>query len=150
MDIASSDLIRNYRYVMPTRWGDMDAMGHINNTIYFRYFEQARIAWFEALGMLRDMSHHGPILANVSCDFLKPLKYPGDILVDQVVTRLGRSSIAMDLSIERVDEPGVLYARGTSVIVWMDYSNGKALAWPDRLRLLLEPHEQQERSESKA
>jgi acyl-CoA thioester hydrolase len=114
-------------------------MGHINNTVYFRYFEQARIAWFEELAMLADMSHHGPILASVSCDFVKPLKYPGDIVVTQVVTKLGRTSIAMDLSIERVDEPEQIYARGTSVIVWMDYSCGRAIPWPEALRLRIEP-----------
>jgi acyl-CoA thioester hydrolase len=131
--------MRHYRYQMPTRWGDMDAMGHINNTLYFRYFEQARIAWFEEMKMLKNESQHGPILASASCDFLKPLKYPGDIYVDQIVTRLGRSSVAMDLSIERLDEPGQIYARGTCVIVWMDYSVGRALPWPEDLRLVLTP-----------
>ena len=113
--------MRHYRYQMPMRWGDMDAMGHINNTVYFRYYEQARLAWLEQLGLLgRGSSKHGPILANVSCDFLKPLQYPGELIIDQQVTRLGNSSVTMDLSIERLDQPGVAWARGKSVVVWVD------------------------------
>jgi acyl-CoA thioester hydrolase len=131
--------MRQYRYQMPMRWGDMDAMGHINNTVYFRYYEQARLAWLEELALHQlDGSQHGPILASVSCDFLMPLKYPGELIVEQQVTRIGRSSLAMDLSIERVDQPGVAWANGKSVIVWMDYASGRAIAWPDALRQVLE------------
>ncbi len=129
------------------RWGDMDAMGHINNTVYFRYYEQARIAWFEELGMLSGRERgHGPILASVSCDFVKPLQYPGELVIDQKVTRLGNSSVAMDLTIERRDQPGVIWAKGQSVIVWMDYASGRAIAWPQTLRDLLGTEPQSEDS----
>jgi acyl-CoA thioester hydrolase len=130
--------MRSFQYRMPMRWGDMDAMGHINNTLYFRYFEQARISWFEAVGLSTDGRGCGPILAHVSCDFVRPLKYPGDILVDQVITRVGNSSVAMDLSIVRADAPTDLYARGKSVIVWMDYAAGRAIPWPDPVRRLMD------------
>jgi acyl-CoA thioester hydrolase len=124
----------DYHYRMSLRWGDMDAMRHINNTVYFRYFEQARIAWLEQFGLLGEASAEGPILASVSCNFLKPLTYPGDIIVHQVVTKIGTSSITMDLSIVREDEPHLVYARGASVMVWMDYAKGRAAPWPKALR----------------
>jgi acyl-CoA thioester hydrolase len=123
---------------MPLRWGDMDAMGHINNTLYIRYFEQARISWFVAAGLETDGRGCGPILAHISCDFVRPLKYPGDIFVHQDITRVGKSSVAMDLAIARVDAPEEIYARGKSVIVWMDYAAGHSLPWPDPVREMME------------
>jgi acyl-CoA thioester hydrolase len=129
--------MRSFQYRMPLRWGDMDSMGHINNTLYFRYFEQARISWFEAVGLSTDGRGCGPILAHVSCDFVRPLKYPGDIFVNQNITRVGNSSVAMDLSIVRADAPQDQYARGKSVIVWMDYAAGHAIPWPDEVRRLM-------------
>ncbi len=124
---------------MPIRWGDMDAMGHVNNTIYFRYLEQARIAWFDAvIGPVRPDAC-GPILAHVACDFIKPLVYPGDIWIRQDITRVGRSSVEMDLAIWRNDAPGDLYARGHSVVVWMDYQAKRSVPWPDELRARMLP-----------
>lgn len=125
-----------FDYQMPVRWGDMDSMGHVNNTVYFRYFEQARIAWFESLRMATGPHGQGPILARVACDFVRPLTYPGDVVVRQMLTRLGRSSVALDLELRRTDGPD-LYARGDSVIVWMDYDAGRSVPWPEHMREVL-------------
>jgi acyl-CoA thioester hydrolase len=66
---------------MPIRWGDMDAFGHVNNTVYFRYMEQVRISWFEQLGIAGGNGEgQGPVIVNASMDFLKQLHYPGDII----------------------------------------------------------------------
>jgi len=128
---------KQFEFVVPIRWGDQDAMGHVNNTLYFRYMEQARISWFNVYGLNAGPDRDGPILAHVSCDFVRPLTYPGDVLVRQTVTRLGRSSVDMDLQLFRTDEPGQTYAKGKSVIVWMDYRTGRSAPWPEHLRALL-------------
>ena len=67
-------------------WGDMDAFGHVNNTVYFRYFEDARIAYFDKIGVHehKEKMHIGPILATTNCDFRLPLEYPDRV---QIVTR---------------------------------------------------------------
>ena len=59
-------------------WGDMDAFGHVNNTVYFRYFEDARIAYFDEIGIndFKEKSQLGPILATTHCNFKCPLEYP--------------------------------------------------------------------------
>jgi acyl-CoA thioester hydrolase len=62
------------------------------------------------------------------------MTYPGVALVHQVVTRVGRSSVEMSLTIEKQREPGVTYASGRSVLVWYDYSAGKSLPWPEKIR----------------
>lgn len=61
---------------MRLRWGDMDAMGHINHTVYFRYLEQARIEWFADAGCEPDPRGEGPVIINAHCTFLRQLKYP--------------------------------------------------------------------------
>ncbi len=68
--------------IQPIRWGDMDALGHVNNTVYFRFMEQARIEWLYALrGEGSHASGSGPVIVNASCTFLVPLVYPGDVEV---------------------------------------------------------------------
>ena len=77
---------------MPIRWGDMDAMGHVNNTLYFRYLETARIAWFESIGCNVNPQGEGALIVNAFCNFHKQLEYPGDIVVKMYVSDPGRSS----------------------------------------------------------
>ncbi len=122
---------------VPLRWGDMDAMAHLNNTLYFRLMEEARIQWFRRFGFPTLPSGQAPILAHVSCDFLRAMTYPGIARVTQTVTKVGRSSVEMSLVIERTDEPGTHYATGRSVIVWFDYVTNKAQAWPEAVRAVI-------------
>jgi acyl-CoA thioester hydrolase len=119
---------------IPLRWGDMDAMAHLNNVMYFRLMEEARIRWFQEFGFPTLPTSEAPILAHASCDFVKAMTYPGVAFVRQNVTRVGRSSVEMELSIERTDEPGVIYATGRTVIVWFDYDAGKSQPWPEAIR----------------
>ena len=62
---------------MPIRWGDMDAYGHVNNTVYFRYMEQARVEWIEDMKVQVRPGGDGPVIINASCTFLIPMNYPG-------------------------------------------------------------------------
>jgi acyl-CoA thioester hydrolase len=63
------------------RWGDMDAMGHVNNTVYFRYLETVRIEWMRKVGANPDPAGQGPVILNAFCNFYKQLEYPGDVRV---------------------------------------------------------------------
>ena len=76
-----SDFHAVFEMSMPIRWGDMDAFGHVNNTVYFRYMEQVRISWFEELGLTgSNADGQGPVIVNASMEFLKQLHYPGDVI----------------------------------------------------------------------
>lgn len=129
--------MRVYRKVIPLRWGDLDAMNHLNNTLYFRLMEEARICWFRENDLMADSDGagdgNGPILAHASCDFLKPMTYPCDARVTQTVTRLGRSSMDLDMTIEGDEVEPLLYAKGRNVLVWMDYRVGRSAPWPQRM-----------------
>jgi acyl-CoA thioester hydrolase len=131
--------MRVYQKIIPLRWGDLDAMNHLNNTLYFRLMEEARISWFYEYAMMARPDGDGPILAHASCDFIKPMTYPCNALVTQTVTRIGRSSMDLDVTIEGDEPARQLYAKGRNVLVWMDYVNGKSAPWPDRLLAALGP-----------
>jgi acyl-CoA thioester hydrolase len=123
--------------VIPIRWGDMDAMGHVNNTIYFRYFETVRIAWFDSIGCQPDPKGEGPVIVNAFCNFIRQLEFPGDILARHYVTNPGRSSFDTYITLERVDSPGTIYAEGGSKTVWTDFKKQKSAPLPDWLRALV-------------
>src|SRR5205807_5731796 len=79
------------------QWGDQDSFGHVNNTIYFRWFESARIAYLERIGQGQMMNRVGlgPILAAINCNYRKQLKYPDTLLIGAKITRIGNSSLTM-------------------------------------------------------
>jgi len=124
---------------IPVRWGDLDAMGHLNNATYFRLMEEARVQWFAQLGFgINIQQGEAPILAHAACDFVKAIAYPSTALVKQIVTRVGRSSVEMSVVIERKETPGVACATGRTVVVWYDYSSGQSKPWPQAVRALIE------------
>jgi uncharacterized protein YceH (UPF0502 family)/acyl-CoA thioesterase FadM len=128
---------RVHEMVMPLRWGDMDAMGHINNTLYFRYMEVCRLDWVFLVGVDPKLSTAGPVIINAFCNFLRQLEFPGDIRVTMSVANPGRSSFDTFHTIERVDEPGVVYAEGGARTVWTDYAAKRSAPMPDWFRARL-------------
>ena len=79
---------------IPVRWGDMDAYGHVNNTVYFRYFEQARVEWLEQAGSAVTPDNPvAPVIINASCTFLIPVNYPSTVVVRMYAGEPGRSSV---------------------------------------------------------
>lgn len=140
-DAASGDAATTGRRLLQVsrqaiRWGDMDSYGHVNNTVYFRYMEQARCEWLENLGYRVAPRGHAPVIINASCTFLLPLTYPGTVEVSVFVDRLGNSSIDTSYELRLADRAG-LYAEGASRIVWMDTASGRSVPLPAELRQAL-------------
>ncbi len=123
--------------VIPIRWGDMDAMGHVNNTVYFRYFETLRIAWFGLIGCAPNPAGEGPVIVNAFCNFIRQLEYPGDVLARHYVANAGRTSFETYMTLERSDAPGTVYAEGGARAVWVDFPKQKSAPLPDWLRALI-------------
>jgi len=126
-----------FEMTMPIRWGDMDAMGHVNNTLYFRYLEICRIDWMHAVGCEPNPQGEGPVIVNAFCNFYKQLEYPGDIRVKMYVSDPGRTTFESWCTIERVDQPDVIYAAGGATTIWVDFPNQKAKTMPDSMRALV-------------
>lgn len=119
---------------IPIRWGDMDALGHVNNTVYFRYMEQARVEWLERLGYAVSMEGaESVVIVNASCTFLLPLTYPGTLEVALYGGAPGRSSLPTYYEMRKVED-GLLYAEGAAKVVWLNTATGKSAPLPDDLR----------------
>ncbi|HSW15948.1 MAG TPA: thioesterase family protein [Ramlibacter sp.] len=127
-----------YELVTPIRWGDMDAMGHVNNGSYFRYMESCRFDWLRAIGAQPDGTGVGVVLMNAFCTFHQQLEYPGDVLVRMYVSDVGRSSFETWVTMARADQPDVLCASGGATTVWVDYARHKSAPLPDSMRAHLE------------
>jgi acyl-CoA thioester hydrolase len=118
---------------MPIRWGDMDALGHVNNTVYFRYMEQIRVEWLETLGyVLSPAREDGIVVINASCTFLLPLTYPGEVEVQMFLGKPGRSSLQSFYEMRKVGEEA-LYAEGAAKMVWMNPRTGKSVPIPESI-----------------
>jgi acyl-CoA thioester hydrolase len=126
-----------YEMTIPIRWGDMDAMNHVNNTTYFRYLETIRIEWMRSVGCQPDPNGEGPVIVNAFCNFYKQLEYPGDVLMKMYVSDPGRSAFESWGTMERADDPGVIYAAGGATTVWVDFPAQKSVPLPDWFRQLM-------------
>jgi len=123
---------------IPIRWGDMDAMGHVNNTTYFRYLETIRIDWLRSIGCDLNPQGEGVVIVNAFCNFYKQLEYPGDVLVKMYVSDLARSTFETWGTMERSQEPGVICAAGGATTIWVNFPEQKSAPLPDWLRQKLE------------
>ncbi len=128
-----------YTARIPVRWGDQDALGHVNNAAYLTYVEQARIEFLEHVGGGRWPGHPdgGPILAAVEVQFRRPIHYPSTVLVAVHGGEPGRTSFPLDsvLTVEGDDEAVVAEVKAT--LVWVDRETGRPTPIPDALRAAL-------------
>ncbi len=124
----------------PIAWGDMDAFQHVNNTRYFRYFEDARIAYFEEAGITGVSGMPtgvGPILASTSCRFKAPLTYPDTIAVGARVIEVGEDRFTVEHAVAS-EKLGRIVAIGEALVVSFDYSAQKKTTVPDAWRQAVE------------
>ncbi len=130
------DTLEDYSVVVkiPVVWGDMDSFGHVNNIKFFRYFETARIKYFENIGFIQVMrdSKIGPILASTSAKFIKSLFYPDTIQVGTRVTKLESTRFIMDYLV--ISEQSGTAAVGEAVIVVLDYQTSAKSPLPASIK----------------
>ncbi len=118
----------------PVAWGQLDAFNHVNNTVYFRWFEDARIACFQRIGFTAEVikSGIGPILARTSCVFRQPLAFPDTITACARIEDLDDDRFTMIYAVFS-DRVG-LAAHGEGRIVCFDYRAGAKAPLPDAVR----------------
>ncbi len=139
---ATSDnpLLADYAVVvrLPVHWGEMDAYGHVNNAVFFRYFETARIAYFERCGFITsyDEEKVGAILHSTGCRFRRPLYYPDTVLVGARVSEVRRDRFTMEYRLVS-EAQGEIGAEGSGVIVSYDYEAKAKAPLPERVRSLI-------------
>lgn len=118
-------------------WGELDALGHVNHTVYLRWFENARFAWFERVGIAALMRETegkvGPILARIGCDYRSPVSFPDTILTSVRCVELGRSSLTLANRVWSEGQ-GAIVAEGELVIVMFDYGAERSTPIPAVVR----------------
>lgn len=104
-------------------WGEMDSLGHVNNAVYLRWFENVRFHYFELIGLnaMKDELGLGPILARASVDFRAPVIFPDDVLLSTQCTRVGQKSFTLYNRAWSSKDQRIV-AEGEAIIVMMDYS----------------------------
>ena len=125
---------------IPVAWGDMDALAHVNNTVYLRWFESARIAWWDRL-RLRERPHSeslGPILARTTIDYRLPVTYPDTIEVTTTTLRVGGKSVTLGYKVTSAAHGNAIVAEGETVLVLFDYANKLAVPIDAELRQTME------------
>lgn len=137
IDPELTALLKGYPVIVPwpVQWGDMDAYQHVNNTIFLRWFETARIAYTQQLG-LKDMKireNVGPILAAIAVDYRRPVTYPDTVIIGSKVTRIGQTSFAMDHALVSTAQR-LIAAECRSTIVVFDYTANTPVPVPDDVR----------------
>ena len=128
-----------HEMIIPIRWGDMDAMGHVNNTVYFLYLETIRIDFFSSINCVPDPKGQGPVIVNAFCNFYKQLEYPGNVLAKMYVSDPARTTFESWCTLERADQPGLVYAAGGATTIWVDFPQQKAVPLPDHIRAMATP-----------
>jgi acyl-CoA thioester hydrolase len=127
-----------YRHPITTRWGDNDVYGHVNNAVYYQYFDSAINAYLIREGGL-DI-HDGEVVGFIvhsACDYLAPVAYPADLEVRVAVEKLGRSSVTYALGLSLAGQ-SALCARARMVHVFVQTATGRPVAIPEGLRVALE------------
>jgi acyl-CoA thioester hydrolase len=119
--------------LIPVRWGDMDADGHVNNTLYFRFMEETRMRWIAGLGLPTQAPHPVIVLRNAACRFVRPLGFPATVEVALAIGRVGRSSVQTHYTLRHVEASAVC-AEGYATLVWYDVLQRCTVALPATLK----------------
>ncbi len=131
------DLTKSYPVIVEQAvvWGDMDSYQHVNNVVYFRYFENARLEYFRRLGWFEfeEQTGIGPILGYTQARFRRPLTYPDTIRIAARVSEIGADRMTMEHLIVSQQQQTIA-TEGKSTIVTFHYDDGRKVPVPDELR----------------
>ena len=137
-------LLEGYQVVIeiPIAWGDMDAYQHVNNVAYFRYFESARIAYAEKIGLhtLKERTGIGPILGSTSCKYKLPLTYPDTISVGTKISDIAEDRFTMKYVIVSHKHQKIA-AEGDGVVVMFNYNEGRKTAISEEINMKIRAFE---------
>mgnify|MGYP000623773263 FL=1 len=118
-------------YEQKVAWGDMDAFGHVNNAVYYRYIESARICYFEELNIFQQYIY--TVVASSQCQYLRPLFYPDQLKIGARVEEMRSSAIRMSYILWSGQQQNIA-ARGEAVIVCVDKLNLQKIPMPENIR----------------
>jgi len=107
------------------RFKDIDSMGHVNNAVFFTYFEEGRKILFHTLFNFIQPEDYNFILAHISCDFLRPVKLNDSIMLQLWVDEIGGKKFTLKYRLVNCSDESLVYAKGHSIQVFFDYKKNK-------------------------
>ena len=126
-----------FTHRIEVRFRDCDSLGHVNNAVYFTYFEQARVVMGERLGFRCALDRLGLILVHAACDYKAQVVFGDELEVAVGIAALGRTSFTCEFEIRKVDD-GTLVSTGQSVQAVFDYEAERTTPMPLRFRAALQ------------
>lgn len=137
-ETAGGEMVETYKIMIPVRFRDLDCMGHVNNAVFFTYFEVGRESfWSDHIAGHIDKSESYFILAHISCDFMKPITLTTKLSLKLSVTKIGKKSFDYLYILADSDDESIEYARGESVQVCYDYSRNRSIELSPEFRGIL-------------
>ncbi|WP_240205606.1 thioesterase family protein [Vibrio sp. CyArs1] len=134
-------LLKDYSVVteIPVAWGEMDALNHVNNAVYFRYFETARLDYFSHINLMEDMAvtNIGPVLGENYCRYKLPVTYPDTLLVGSRITEVQEDRFKMEYQVVS-KKLGKVTTTGTATIVMFDFTTNQKALISDKLMSAIE------------
>lgn len=123
---------------IPVRWSDMDNYGHVNNTIYLEYVQEARVEWFASIGIEIDHVPQGPVVLQTLHTYLKPVVHPATVVIELYAGTVGRSSLVVEHRLSTLEDPSACYGEGYCKLVWIDHANNQPVPVPVALRQIMD------------
>ncbi|MBY6196092.1 acyl-CoA thioesterase [Vibrio hangzhouensis] len=119
---------------IPVAWGEMDALNHVNNAVYFRYFETARLDYFSHINLMEDMAitKIGPVLGDTYCRYKLPVTYPDTLLVGSRISDIQSDRFTMEYQIVS-KKLGKVTTTGTATIVMFNFASNQKAQIPQKL-----------------
>lgn len=115
-------------------WADLDLFGHVNNVTFLKYVQAARVQYWEQIGLYQEFldANLGPMVVSVSCQYKKPLFYPGNVVVESRMKFIKNTSFCLQHRIS--DEHGAIAAEAEDIIVMYDFNRNEKIRFPDKYR----------------
>ncbi len=118
-------------HIQPVAWGDMDAFGHVNNVLYYRYMESARIRYMDELNIFQHDVY--TVVASNQCKYIRPVFYPDQLKIGARVEEMRNSALRMSYLLWSEQQQAIV-ALGEAVMVCVDKENMLKLPIPEIIR----------------
>lgn len=131
--------IQSLKFPFPIKqnvlWGEMDAFGHINNVVYFRYFESGRVHFFNQTNLWQTFIDEQVriVVVKLECNFVQEIIFPEEIEIAVAIKNIGNSSLKVH-QVVRSSKNNTIFAHGEGIIVGTDPNTGKSKPWSDNLK----------------
>ena len=116
------------------RFRDLDAIGHVNNAVFFTYFEEGRKHFSKKVFEVSDISDFNFIMAYIQCDFIKPIQFNDHVILQMWVKDIGTKSFSFEYRLVDLSDEAMVYATGKSIQVCYDYQKNRSIEVPAKMR----------------